>query len=88
MTLLDLDPAIDQLAAIILKSGALQPNAAVDALHIATASFHGVDYLLTWNLKHLANRRILPRVHAVLADVGRMIPIIRTPEEMLDDEYS
>ncbi|HEV7281387.1 MAG TPA: type II toxin-antitoxin system VapC family toxin [Pirellulaceae bacterium] len=88
MPLLELDPAIDQLAATILRSGALQQNAAVDALHIATASFHGVDYLLTWNLKHLANRRILPRVHATLTEAGRAIPIIRTPEEMLDDEYA
>jgi hypothetical protein len=88
MTLLELDAAIDQLAATILKSGALQQNAAVDALHIATASFHRVDYLLTWNLKHLANRRILPRVHAILAEAGQAIPVIRTPEEMLDDEYA
>lgn len=88
LTSLELDPAIDELAATILKSGALQQNTSVDALHIATASFHRVDYLLTWNLKHLANRRILPRVHAVLADAGQGIPIIRTPEEMLDDEYA
>ena len=41
---------------------------------------------LTWNCTHIANARIMPRVHAVLAELGHAIPLICTPEEMVDDD--
>jgi len=41
---------------------------------------------LTWNCKHLANAKILPRIYAALADLQIPAPIICTPEEMLGDE--
>jgi hypothetical protein len=64
----------------------LPPKAAVDALHIAYAAHYGIEYLLTWNCRHIANAKILPRVHEVLADFACPIPIICTPEEMVDDD--
>ena len=42
--------------------------------------------LLTWNRKHIANAKILPRLHDALTDLGCPIPIICTPEEMVDDD--
>jgi hypothetical protein len=59
---------------------------AVDAVHIATAALNRIDYLLTWNCKHIANAKILPRIHQVLSDAGLPIPIICTPEELLGDD--
>ena len=47
---------------------------------------HEIQYLLTWNCKHIANAKILPRIRQVLTDFGCPIPIICTPEEMVDDE--
>ena len=47
---------------------------------------HRIQYLLTWNCKHIANAKILPRIHDALADLGCLIPIICTPEEMVDDD--
>ena len=41
---------------------------------------------MTWNCKHIANARILPRIHDVLWELGYPIPIICTPEEMVDHE--
>lgn len=38
-----------------MASGVLPPQVAHDAAHIAVAAVHAVDYLLTWNCKHLAN---------------------------------
>lgn len=64
----------------------LPQAAAPDAMHLAVASHYAVDYLLTWNLKHLANgqvRRALGRLHDAK---GIFIPTICTPEELLDWE--
>jgi hypothetical protein len=84
--LLPLDPGIVVIADEILSRAILPPKAPIDALHIAVVAYHRIQYLLTWNCKHLANARILPRVHEVLADLGYPIPIICTPEEMVSDE--
>ena len=84
--LLQLGPDIDAIASEIMSHAILPPKAEVDALHIATAAHHRIDYLLTWNCTHIANARILPRIHRVLAEMNCFIPMICTPEEMLDDE--
>ena len=84
--LLSLDPAIDAIASEFMSRAILPPNASVDALHIASVAHHRIEYLLTWNCKHIANAKILPRIHDVLNDLGIPIPIICTPEEMLGDE--
>lgn len=79
-------PEIPQIASAIMSLGVLPPKAQVDALHIATVAYHRVQYLLTWNCKHIANAKILPRIHGVLAHLGIPIPIICTPEELLGDD--
>lgn len=84
--LLPHDPEIPQIAAEIMALGVLPPKAEVDALHIATVAHHRIQYLLTWNCKHIANAKILPRIHGVLEDLGIPIPIICTPEELLGDD--
>jgi len=79
-------PEIPRIANEILSLGVLPLNAQVDALHIAAVAHHRVQYLLTWNCKHIANAKILPRIHGLLTDLGIPIPIICTPEEMLGDD--
>jgi hypothetical protein len=76
------DSAVE-LARTILARGLLPPKAFPDALHIAIATVHQVDYLLTWNCKHIANVEILPRIAAVCGELGHTLPIICTPEELL-----
>lgn len=78
-------PQITQIANEIMARAILPPKAQVDALHIATVAHHRVEYLLTWNCKHIANAKILPRIHQVLTDAGVPIPVICTPEELLGD---
>jgi len=79
-------PEIPQIANEIMALGVLPTNAQVDALHIAAVAHHRIQYLMTWNCRHIANARILPRIHGVLTDLGIPIPIICTPEEMLGDD--
>lgn len=68
-----------------MSSGVFPAKAQVDALPIAAVAHHRVQYLLTWNCKHIANAKILPRIHELLTELGIPIPIICTPEEMLGD---
>jgi predicted nucleic acid-binding protein len=81
--LLPLDPQIGVIANEIIGRGILPLGASIDALHIAVVAHHGIQYLLTWNCKHLANATILPQIYQVLRDLGCPIPIICTPEEMV-----
>src|SRR5438477_10496304 len=69
----------------ILASGALPLSAGRDAAHVAVAAFHAVDYLLTWNCKHLANAQIQRKIAVVCEKLGRKMPIICTAEELMGD---
>jgi len=71
------------LARNILSKGFLPQKAFPDALHIAVATVHLIDYLLTWNCKHIANVEVLPRIADLCENLGLPIPIICTPEELL-----
>src|SRR3989339_2244842 len=71
LPVLDITDEAKILAATLLSDIPLPQNADVDALHIAIAAINGMDYLLTWNCKHIANpslRRIIDRV-LIAADV-------------------
>jgi hypothetical protein len=84
--LLPHDPEIPRIAKEIMALGVLPPKAQVDALHIAAVAHHRVKYLLTWNCTHIANAKILPRIHSLLTDLAIPIPNICTPEELLGDD--
>ena len=79
-------PEIVQIAGEIVDRAILPPKAQVDALHIATVAHHRIQYLLTWNCRHIANARMLPRIHELLSELGIAIPIICTPEELAGDD--
>jgi predicted nucleic acid-binding protein len=83
LTLLDVTPSAGALAQAILAKGVLPPSAARDAVHVATAAVHAVDYLLTWNCKHLANAQIMRRIEAVCQAHGHRMPIMCTPDELM-----
>ena len=84
--LLPLDVDIAQVADEIMARAILPPKARTDALHIAMVAHHRIQYLLTWNCRHIANATILPRIHQLLNDLSIPIPIICTPEEMVNDD--
>lgn len=79
-------PQIAKIANEIMTRAILPPKAQVDALQSATVAHHRIQYLLTWNCKHIANAKILPRIHQVLTDVGVPVPVICTPEELLGND--
>lgn len=74
-----------KLGVTIVQKGLLPQTAYPDALHIATAAVHQVDYLLTWNCTHIANAEILPRIALICEPFGVVLPYICTPEELLGE---
>lgn len=74
-----------ELAQELIREGILPPEAEIDALHIAVATVHGMDILLTWNCKHLANGRITGAVSRLLWSKGYLPPTICTPNELMED---
>lgn len=60
----------------------LPARVAADAFHIATATVHGMDYLLSWNCTHIANAKLSHTAHAVCIGAGYRPPIICTPQEL------
>lgn len=80
--LLEQGPEVAELAEALIRDVPLPEKAAADALHIATAAVHGVQYLLTWNCTHIANAALRPRIEAVCRAAGFEPPLICTPEEL------
>ena len=73
------------LARALVEKGPIPDKAAVDALHIAIATVHGMDYLLTWNCKHIANAEMQTAVNRICRNAGYEPPVICTPEELSGD---
>jgi len=87
--ILEISEDVGRLAGRIVEAGAIHEKASADAAHIAVASVHGVDYLLTWNCTHIANAEIMRGVRRVCEAEGFVCPVICTPEELMggdDDE--
>ena len=60
----------------------LPPQAGADAVHIALAVAYELDYLVTWNCKHIANGQVIHRLLKLNQKLGRATPVILTPEEL------
>ena len=83
LPLLDITPAAVSLARGLLELAGLPPEAGADALHIATAACHGMDYLLTWNSTHIANAELRPRIERACRAQGYEAPVLCTPDELM-----
>ena len=83
--LLELNHAVQDLAAQFLARTNLPPKANLDAIHIAAATVHGMDYLLTWNCKHIANAQLQRKLAEISLDFGYELPILCTPYELMGD---
>lgn len=77
------DAAIELTEALVVR-GPIPKESAADAMHIALAAVHGIDYLLTWNCKHLANAVQRNRIVALVESAGYACPVICTPEELME----
>ena len=85
ITQIEIQPEAVSLAQSLVTDGLVPEKAAADALHIAIATVQGMDYLLTWNLKHIANATIRNAIADACRQRGYEPPIICTPEELMED---
>lgn len=87
LPLLSLSKEAGELANLLVDLGAIPSRALEDALHLAIAAVNGVDFLVTWNCRHLANASMRARIEAACRGAGYVPPVICTPEELLEDEF-
>ena len=71
------------LSEALIQAGALPREAIGDSLHIALTAVHGVDYLLTWNYRHIDNAEKKPSIRKVCLANGYGYPEICTPQELM-----
>nr|VFJ58141.1 MAG: Predicted nucleic acid-binding protein, contains PIN domain [Candidatus Kentron sp. DK] len=83
---LEIVPGTTELASRLLEGGALPKKAEDDATHIALAAIHGIDYLLTWNCRHINNAETKPLIRTICSGFNYPCPEICTPEELMRDE--
>jgi predicted nucleic acid-binding protein len=83
---LKVDEESRALAERLIAEGAMPTSAEPDALHVAIATVHGVNYLLTWNCRHIDNAALRPLLRSVCAAAGYRCPEICTPLELLAEE--
>lgn len=82
---IDITEEVEAFAVALLNKVPLPQKANIDALHIAVAAVGGMDYLLTWNCKHIANATLRPKIEAVSRELGYEPPIICTPQELWEE---
>lgn len=82
LPLIPITESAKTLAAALVAQNALPPNPRVDALHLAAAATNGIQYLLTWNCRHLANAEMRAKIEQVCKSLGFTSPVICTPGEL------
>lgn len=88
ITLLRTPEEAHELKFQLLRRTQIPAKAENDALHIALAAVHGIEFLATWNCRHIANAVTLPLVYDVCRAEGFEPPLVCTPYELMgeDDE--
>jgi predicted nucleic acid-binding protein len=84
LTLLEIPPQAMDLANALVEAAALPLKARVDALHIAVAACEGIDFVLTWNFKHIANAQLAGKVRQVCEAHGLACPVLCSPLELME----
>jgi hypothetical protein len=85
MPLVDVSTEVIGLAGRLLTERGMPAKARLDALHVATAAVHGMDYLLSWNCKHIANAMLRSRIESICRTAGFEPPVICTPLELVEE---
>jgi predicted nucleic acid-binding protein len=83
LPLLPIEEAITQIVQAYIQHKVMPDNPVGDALHLALASYHKCDFLLTWNCRHLANANKFSHIRRVNAMLGLYNPLLITPLELI-----
>jgi hypothetical protein len=83
LPLLRIASAITEIVQAYIRHRVMPTNPAGDALHLALASYHKCDFLVTWNCQHLANANKFGHIRRVNTMLGLFVPALVTPLELL-----
>ncbi len=86
LPLLPIEPPIADIVRTYITRTVMPADPAGDALHLALASYHRCDFLVTWNCLHLANANKFDHIRVVNTLLGLLVPALVTPLELLGDE--
>lgn len=82
---LEVNNSVRTLAELIVTQLKLPGHVLPDAYHLALPAVHGIDYLVTWNCKHIANAFMLKRIETIVVASGYDMPVVCTPEELMEE---
>jgi hypothetical protein len=85
LRLLAVEPAIMDIVDTYIRRHVMPADPAGDALHLALASFHRCDFLVTWNCTHLANANKFGHIRTVNTLLGLYVPALVTPLELMEE---
>ena len=83
LPLLAIEPGIGEILQAYIRHKLMPADPAGDALHLALASYHKCDFLVTWNCRNLANANKFEHIRRVNTMLGLFVPILATPLELL-----
>lgn len=86
LPLLPIDEAVIEIVEVYIQRGVMPKDPRGDALHLAVATYHKCDFLLTWNINHLANANKFRHIQTVNTLLGYGTPTLVTPLELLGKE--
>lgn len=86
ISVLPMNEDVRGLARILVREKVMPSPVAGDAIHVAIASVHGIEYMLTWNVRHLANVNKIEHLRTVCRRVGYVPPQIVTPDVLWEYE--
>ena len=80
---LEFTPEARDLAKRFLAEGAIPAESLEDAIHVAIATVNGMDYVATWNCRHIVNAEIMKRLVKIAENAGYSLPVLCTPEQLM-----
>lgn len=86
VSILEEPTELEHVAEFYVRHRAMPAEAAGDAYHLAMASLHRIDFLLTWNCRHLANANKIRHLGVLNGRLGLPVPIITTPFMLMPEE--
>jgi hypothetical protein len=86
-SILEIDLKTQELAIKLVREKAVPEKFPEDALHIAVAAINNVEFILTWNFKHINNPFMIKKISEVITNSGYSMPVICSPEEFMEARH-
>lgn len=83
---LDISKEAEELSSLLIEKRGIPSESPEDALHIAIASVEKIDFIVTWNFKHINNPFTKNKIKEIIENAGYICPVLASPEELLGEE--